>query len=221
MQASSSETASGWLTFFRDLVARGLSGVAMVTSDAHAGLVEAIGATLPNASWQRCRTHYAKNLLDVTPKSSQGWVKALLHSVYDQPDADAVRAQFDRILDGLSQKLPTVAEHLEDAREDVLAFTAYPKVVWKQVWSNNPNERLNREIRRRTDVVGIFPNRDSVIRLVGAVLAEQHDEWAEQRRYLGVDALAAAQAILTARTTESSKEDTTSLEPAIAGELTE
>jgi len=195
IQASSSETASGWLTFFRDLVARGLSGVAMVTSDAHAGLVEAIGATLPNASWQRCRTHYAKNLLDVTPKSSQPWVKTLLHSVYDQPDAPAVRAQFDRVIDALAEKLPGVAEHLEAAREDVLAFTAYPKVVWKQTWSNNPNERLNREIRRRTDVVGIFPNRESIIRLVGAVLAEQHDEWAEQRRYLGVDALAAAQAV--------------------------
>jgi len=219
LQASSSETASGWLVFFRDLVARGLSGVAMVTSDAHAGLVEAIGATLPNASWQRCRTHYCKNLLDVTPKSSQPWVKALLHSVYDQPDAAAVHAQFDRVIDALAEKLPAVAEHLESAREDVLAFTAFPKSIWRQTWSNNPNERLNREIRRRTDVVGIFPNRDAVIRLVGAVLAEQHDEWAEQRRYLGVEALAAAQAVLTART-EQPKEDTTSIEPAVAGELT-
>lgn len=220
LQASSSESGSGWLAFFRDLVARGLTGVAMVTSDAHAGLVDAIGATLPNASWQRCRTHYAKNLCDATPKTQWGWVKALLHSVYDQPDAEAVRAQFDRVIDALAEKLPTVAEHLETAREDVLAFTAFPKVVWKQVWSNNPNERLNREIRRRTDVVGIFPNRGSSIRLIGAVLAEQHDEWAEQRRYLGIDALAAAQAVLTARATEQPKEDTTSIEPAIAGKLT-
>lgn len=220
IQASSSETASGWLTFFRDLVARGLSGVAMVTSDAHAGLVEAIGATLPNASWQRCRTHYAKNLLDVTPKSSQPWVKTLLHSVYDQPDAPAVRAQFDRVIDALAEKLPAVAEHLEAAREDVLAFTAYPKVVWKQTWSNNPNERLNREIRRRTDVVGIFPNRESIIRLVGAVLAEQHDEWAEQRRYLGIDALAAAQAVLAARITHAQQLEETPEQTTIAGELT-
>lgn len=218
VQASSAETASGWLTFFRDLVARGLSGVAMVTSDAHAGLVDAIGATLPNASWQRCRTHYAKNLSDITPKTQWGWVKALLHSVYDQPDADAVHAQFDRVLQGLAEKLPAVAEHLENARADVLAFTAFPKAVWRQIWSNNPNERLNREIRRRTDVVGIFPGRDAIIRLVGAVLAEQHDEWAEQRRYLGVEALAVAQAVLTARTTDA-KEDTTVIEPAIAGEL--
>ncbi|GAB3493553.1 hypothetical protein GCM10027572_21080 [Flexivirga lutea] len=152
--------------------------------------------TLPNASWQRCRTHYAANLMSATPKSSWPWVKTLLHSIYDQPDADAVHAQFDRALDALGEKLPAVAEHLESARADLLAFAAFPKAVWRQVWSNNPNERLNREIRRRTDVVGIFPDRGAIIRLVGAVLAEQHDEWAEQRRYLGVDALAQAQAVL-------------------------
>jgi putative transposase len=190
IQVTTGETGAGWLTFFRDLVARGLSGVALVTSDAHAGLVEAIAATLPGASWQRCRTHYAANLMSVTPKSSWPWVKALLHSVYDQPDADTVHAQFDRMLDALADKLPAVAEHLEAAREQILAFTAFPPELWRQIWSNNPNERLNREIRRRTDVVGIFPDRTSIIRLVGAVLAEQHDEWAEARRYLGLEALA-------------------------------
>jgi transposase-like protein len=128
----------------------------------------------------------------VTPKASWGWVKALLHSVYDQPDAASVHAQFDRIVDALADKLPKVAEHLEEARTDILAFTAYPKELWRQIWSNNPQERLNREIRRRTDVVGIFPNRDALIRLVGAVLAEQHDEWAEGRRYLGLDILSRA-----------------------------
>ena len=183
--------------------------MALVTSDAHAGLVEAIGATLPAASWQRCRTHYAANLMSVTPKSQWGWVKALLHSVYDQPDADAVNAQFDRVLEGLYEKLPAVAEHLELARADILAFTAFPKEIWRQIWSNNPNERLNREIRRRTDVVGIFPNREAVIRLVGAVLAEQHDEWAEQRRYLGLEALTNARAVLTARTTDDQPEEVT------------
>src|SRR3954447_13076438 len=125
-----------------------------------------------------------------TPKASWPWVRALLHSVYDQPDATSVHAQFDRVLDALVDKLPRVAEHLEAARADVLAFTAFPKEVWRQIWSNNPSERLNREIRRRTDVVGIFPDRDAVIRLVGAVLAEQHDEWAEGRRYLRLDVLA-------------------------------
>src|SRR5687767_11228101 len=190
LQVTSAEDGAGWLAFFRDLTARGLTGVALVTSDAHAGLVTAIGATLPGAAWQRCRTHYAANLMAVCPKSSWPWVRALLHSVYDQPDAASVHAQFDRVLDALGDKLPRVAEHLEAARADVLAFTAFPKEVWRQIWSNNPNERLNREIRRRTDVVGIFPDRDALIRLVGAVLAEQHDEWTEGRRYLGLDVLA-------------------------------
>src|SRR5215204_5074276 len=190
LQVTSAEDGAGWLAFFRDLTARGLTGVALVTSDAHAGLVAAIGATLPGASWQRCRTHYAANLMAACPKSSWPWVRALLHSVYDQPDAASVHAQFDRVLDALADKLPAVAEHLDTARADVLAFTAFPKEVWRQIWSNNPSERLNREIRRRTDVVGIFPDRAALIRLVGAVLAEQHDEWTEGRRYLGLDLLA-------------------------------
>ncbi|MEB0200713.1 IS256 family transposase [Cryobacterium sp. 5I3] len=189
LQITSAEDGAGWLGFFRDLTARGLTGVKLVTSDAHAGLVAAIGATLPGATWQRCRTHYAANLMSATPKSSWPWVKTLLHSVYDQPDKDAVHAQFDRVLNALEEKFPAVATHLETARADVLAFTGFPKEIWRQLWSNNPQERLNREIRRRTDVVGIFPDRGSLIRLVGAVLAEQHDEWIEGRRYLGLDVL--------------------------------
>ncbi len=127
--------------------------------------------------------------MNITPKSSWPWVRTLLHSVYDQPDAASVAAQYDRVLDALSDKLPAVAEHLDAARADVLAFSTFPKEIWRQLWSNNPQERLNREIRRRTDVVGIFPDRNSVIRLVGAVLAEQHDEWIEGRRYFGLDVL--------------------------------
>ena len=207
LQVTTAEDGAGWLGFFRDLTARGLSGVKLVTSDAHAGLVAAIAATLPGACWQRCRTHYAANLMSATPKSSWGWVKALLHSVYDQPDAEAVHAQFDRVVDALTEKLPNVAGHLEHARTDILAFTAFPKEIWRQIWSNNPNERLNREIRRRTDVVGIFPDRGSIVRLVGAVLAEQHDEWAEGRRYLGLDVLAKSQAVDTH--TEEVTEDLT------------
>jgi putative transposase len=207
VQVTTAEDGAGWLGFFRDLVARGLTGVKLVTSDAHAGLTAAISATLPGASWQRCRTHYAANLMSVTPKSSWGWVKALLHSIYDQPDAEAVHAQFDRVVDALAEKLPAVAEHLEHARADILAFTVFPKEIWRQIWSNNPNERLNREIRRRTDVVGIFPDRPSIIRLVGAVLAEQHDEWAEGRRYLGLDVLTRSQAIDTIVAEEVSEPD--------------
>ena len=186
------EDGAGWLAFFRDLVARGLTGVKLVTSDAHPGLVAAIGATLPGTGWQRCRTHFSANLMSQTPKHAWGAVKALLHSVYDQPDAKAVHAQFDRVVADLAVKLPAVADYLDEARGDILTFTGFPRPVWRQIWSNNPNERLNREIRRRTDVVGIFPDRDSAIRLIGAVLAEQHDEWAESRRYIGLVVLAKA-----------------------------
>ncbi len=190
LRVATSETGPAWNEFFADLTARGLTGVRLVTSDAHAGLVEAIAANLPGAAWQRCRTHYAANLMSVTPKSMWPAVKAMLHSVYDQPDSDAVQAQFERLLDYVEAKLPDVHAHLDAARADILAFTAFPKDVWTQIWSNNPAERLNREIRRRTDSVGIFPNRAAIVRLVGAVLAEQTDEWAEGRRYLGLEVLA-------------------------------
>jgi len=192
VKVATSETKEAWNAFLADLVARGLSGVRLVTSDAHGGLVEAIAANLPGAAWQRCRTHYAANLMSVCPKSAWPGVKAMLHSVYDQPDADAVHAQFDKLLDTVTGPLPAVAAHLDAARADLLAFTTFPKQIWRQIWSNNPNERLNKEIRRRTDVVGIFPDRDAITRLVGAVLAEQHDEWAEGRRYLSLDVLSRA-----------------------------
>ena len=184
------EDRAGWLAFLRGLVARGLSGVSLVISDAHPGLVDAIGAALPGACWQRCRTHYARNLSSQVPKTAQPWVLTLLRTVFDQPDPEEVRAQFDRVVDTLEAKFPRAAAHLADAGDDLLAFTGFPREAWRQIWSNNPQERLNKEIRRRTDVVGIFPDRDSVIRLVGAVLLEQTDEWAEQRRYLGVEVLA-------------------------------
>ncbi len=142
-----------------------------------------------------------------TPKNSWPWVRALLHSVYDQPDADSVHAQYDRVIDALSAKLPRVADHLDAARADLLAFTAFPKQIWRQIWSNNLQERLNKDIRRRTDVVGIFPDRTALIRLVGAVLAEQHDEWIEGRRYLGLDVLARSRGDHTT-TTEPQQEVT-------------
>ena len=127
--------------------------------------------------------------MPITPTSSRPWVRTLVHSVFDQPDAESVVAQYDRVLDALTDKLPKVAEHLDAVSTDLLAFTAFPKQIWRQIWSNNPQERLNRELRRRTDVVGIFPDRTAIIRLVGAVLAEQHDEWIEGRRYFGLDIL--------------------------------
>ncbi|WP_193106678.1 IS256 family transposase [Brachybacterium sp. FME24] len=212
MRVATSETGAAWSSFFADLVARGLGGVRLVTSDAHAGLVEAIAAHLPGASWQRCRTHYAANLMSICPKSMWPAVKAMLHSVYDQPEAAAVTAQFERLLDYVGEKLPAVAEHLDAARADVLAFTGFPKDVWVQIWSNNPAERLNREIRRRTDSVGIFPSREAIVRLVGAVLAEQTDEWAEGRRYLGLDVLARCRLTITTNPVE---EVTTEALPAL------
>ncbi len=190
LDVTSAEDGAGWLGFFRSLTARGLTGVQLVTSDAHRGLVDAVGATLPGASWQRCRTHYLRDLLTQVPKAQSRWVATMVRTVFDQPDSDEVHAQFDRVVTALETKLPKAAEHLGDAREQLLAFTGFPRECWTQIWSNNPQERLNREIRRRTDVVGIFPDRLAVVRLVGAVLAEQNDEWIEQRRYLGLEVLA-------------------------------
>ncbi len=191
VDVTSSEDGAGWLAFLRGLVARGLSGVALVTSDDHAGLVSAIAAVLPGAAWQRCRTHYHRNLLTQVPKSAQPWVSTLVRTIFEQPDAASVRAQHAQVVQALEAKLPQAAAHLDEARDDILAFTAFPREVWRQIWSNNPQERLNKEIRRRTDVVGIFPNREAIIRLVGAVLAEQDDEWTESRRYMGPEILAA------------------------------
>jgi putative transposase len=191
IDVASSEDGAGWLAFLRGLVARGLSGVQMVTSDCHQGLRDAIASVLPGAAWQRCRTHYHRNLLTRVPKSAQPWVSTLVRTIFEQPDAASVRSQHAQVVTALEAKFPRAAAHLDDARDDILAFTAFPREVWRQIWSNNPQERLNKEIRRRTDVVGIFPGRDAIIRLVGAVLAEQNDEWTEARRYMGPEILAA------------------------------
>ena len=191
LDVASSEDGAGWLAFLRGLAARGLSGVQLVTSDCHHGLRDAIAAVLPGASWQRCRAHYSRNLATRVPKSAQPWVSTLVRTIFEQPDAASVRAQHAQVVTALEAKFPAAAEHLGDARDDILAFTAFPREVWRQVWSNNPQERLNKEVRRRTDVVGIFPGRDAIIRLVGAVLAEQNDEWTEARRYMGLEILAA------------------------------
>ena len=186
------EDGAAWLAFLRSLVARGLSGVKLVSSDAHPGLVEAIAATLPGAAWQRCRTHFMRNLLTRVPKSAQSLVATMVRTIFAQPDAETVHEQQRRIGAQLETRFPEAAALLEEAAADLLAFTAFPKEHWRQIWSNNSLERLNKEIRRRTDVVGIFPDRGAVIRLVGAVLAEQHDEWVVARRYMSAESIAKA-----------------------------
>jgi putative transposase len=188
-----SEDGAGWLAFLRSLVARGLAGVQLVTSDAHPGLVDAIAATLPGASWQRCRTHAMRNLLTKVPKGAQSFVATMVRTIFAQPDAQTVHEQHRRIVDQLEQRFPDAATLLAEAAPDLLAFTAFPKEHWRQIWSNNSLERLNKEIRRRTDVVGIFPDRAAIVRLVGAVLAEQNDEWAvASRRYMSAESIAKA-----------------------------
>ena len=196
LEVASQEDGAGWLSFLRSLTARGLAGVRLVVSDAHRGLVDAIAAALPGASWQRCRTHYLRNLLTKVPKSAQPWVATMVRTIFDQPDAASVRDQYDRVVETIDGRFPDAATHLDEAREDLLAFSPFPHEIWRQIWSNNPQERLNKEIRRRTDVVGIFPNRAAIIRLVGAVLAEQTDEWTEQRRYMGIEILTKARLTL-------------------------
>lgn len=199
-----SEDGAGWLAFLRSLVSRGLSGVQLATSDAHEGLKGAIAATLPGSSWQRCRTHFMVNLLGKVPKAAQQPVATLVRSIFAQPDADSTHNQFDQVLEHLETRFPDAAELLANAREELLAFTVFPKAVWRQIWSNNPLERLNKEVRRRTDVVGIFPNRAALIRLVGALLAEQNDEWAIARRYMSLEVITEA---LTPKPIEQLQED--------------
>ena len=186
------EDGAGWTAFLRSLVARGLSGVALVVSDDHKGLKAAIEAVLVGATWQRCRTHFARNLLTRVPKASQGMVATLVRTIFEQPDHDSVWAQHARVVDQLAGRFPEAAMMLAGAAEDLLAFSTFPPEHWSAIRSNNPQERLNKEIRRRTDVVGIFPNRSAVVRLVGAVLSEQNDEWAVAIRYMGSESLAKA-----------------------------
>jgi putative transposase len=184
------ETGASWTAFLHGLVARGLTGVKLVVSDAHQGLKGAIAAVLPGASWQRCRTHFMRNVLSKVPKSMHGAVGALVRSTFAQPDEVNVKAQYRRVIEQLDERFPKVAEMLEEAEGDLLSFASFPKEHWKQLWSNNPSERLNKEVRRRTDVVGIFPDRSAVVRLVGAVLCEQNDEWSEmQRRYMSLESM--------------------------------
>jgi putative transposase len=183
------EDRTFWLSFLRSLVARGLHGVRLVISDAHEGLKGALSAALAMATWQRCRVHFMRNVLSQIPKAAQSVVGAAVRSIFVQPDQEAAREQLRRVADGLQDKYPKVAALLDDAAEDVLAYMAFPSEHRRQIHSTNTLERLNFEIKRRTDVVGIFPNRAAVIRLVGAVLAEQNDEWLTGRRYFSQESM--------------------------------
>jgi putative transposase len=184
------EDTASWTEFLRGLVARGLGGVELVVSDAHGGIKAAIAAVLGEASWQRCRTHFMANLASRVSRGDWPMMATLVRSIFEQPDRDATWAQLGEVIDKLTTAgFVDQAVYILDAADDILAFTAFPAEHWPKIRSNNPQERLNKEIRRRTDVVGIFPNRRSVIRLVGAVLAEQTDEWAIAKRYMSVESL--------------------------------
>lgn len=186
-----SESEESWLSFLRELIERGLSGVRLVISDAHQGLRNAIEQTLAGASWQRCCVHFMRNVHGKVHKTQQGVVTAAVRTIFAQPDKTAAKEQLRRVADTLEAKHPQVAAMLEEAEEDILAYMAFPEAHWRQIRSTNLLERLNREIARRADVVGIFPNRNAVMRLIGMVLVEQHDEWQVGRRYLGLESLAA------------------------------
>jgi putative transposase len=184
------ESTPAWTAFLRSLVARGLTGVELVISDAHGGIKAAIAAVLGGASWQRCRTHFRANLATRVPKSNWPMIATLVRSIFEQPDCDTTWAQLGDVVSRLTEAgFVAIAEELLEAADDILAFSAFPVERWPQIRSNNPQERLNKEIRRRTDVVGIFPNRAAIVRLVGALLAEQTDEWAVARRYVSAEAL--------------------------------
>lgn len=178
------ESQPFWTTFLRSLKARGLDGVKLVISDAHTGMIAAIETVFHGTSWQRCRVHFMRNVLAAVPKRSGEMVASVIRTIFAQPDKRHVRSQFDEVVTMLTRSHPGVAEMLETAREDLLAFAAFPRTHWRQIWSTNPLERVNKEIKRRTDVVGTFPNPAALLRLAGHVLIEQHDEWdGAERRY--------------------------------------
>jgi putative transposase len=186
-----SEDGAFWTSFLRSLVGRGLSRVRLVTSDSHRGLKGAIEAVLQGASWQRCRVHFMRNALSLVPKAAQQMVGATIRTVFAQPDALSAHQQWRKVSDGFRHRFPKLAELMDEAEEDVLAYAAFPQEHWQKIWSNNPLERLNKEVKRRTNVVGIFPNEAAVIRLVGSILGEQHDEWqVAPRRYFSAGSLA-------------------------------
>ncbi|MFW0793172.1 IS256 family transposase [Gordonia sp. CPCC 205515] len=179
-----SESFEFWREFLAGLKARGLSGVQLVTSDAHAGLKAAVAQQFTNSSWQRCRVHFMRNLHGVVSAKQQPVVTAAIKTIFAHTEPEDVLAQWDHVAESLAEAFPKVAAMMVEAKADVLAFTAFPKAHWQKIWSNNPIERLNKEIKRRADVVEIFPNPAAFLRLATAVVIEAHDEWQVTRRYM-------------------------------------
>jgi len=193
--AAGNDEGSAWPAFIRGLVERGLHGVRLVISDDHGGLVKAVNEQLLGSGWQRCRVHFTRNAQDLVPRSARSMVASAIRSVFEQPDGASAREQLDRVIDGMTRPYPKVAELLTEAEPDLLSHFAFPETHRSRIRSTNPLERLNKEIKRRTAVVGIFPNRASVIRLVGMVLAEQDDEWQDGRRYFRPETMTAIDAV--------------------------
>jgi transposase-like protein len=191
LDVGDSEDEVFWRAFLVDLKKRGLGGVRLVISDQHAGLVAALKRSFQGAAHQRCRVHFARNLLALVPKSHTDMVAAVFRTIFAQPDAATVAATWDEVRDQLARSFPKIGPLMDEAKAEVLAFTAFPRAHWSKIWSTNPLERVNKEIKRRARVVGIFPNDAAVIRLVGAVLADMHDEWQSgDRRYLSEGSMA-------------------------------
>jgi putative transposase len=186
-----SETETFWTEFLRDLRDRGLHGVQLVISDAHSGLIKAIDTVLQGSAWQRCRVHFMRNALAKVNKGNAEMIAATIRTIFAAPGPKEVRAQVDLVADMLAEQFPAVAELLRDAKADLTAFADFPLAHWRKIWSTNPLERLNREVKRRSDVVGIFPNPAALLRLSACVLIEAHDEWQDQdRRYLSEESMA-------------------------------
>ncbi len=186
-----SETEVFWTEFLRDLRDRGLGGVQLVISDSHRGLTNAVGTVLQGAAWQRCRVHFMRNALAKVTKGHAELVAATIRTIFAQPTADLARAHVDTVAKTLQGEFPAVADLLRDAKEDLTAYADFPHAHWRKLWSTNPIERLNREVKRRTDVVGIFPNTAALLRLSACVLIEAHDEWQDgDRRYLSEESMA-------------------------------
>ena len=190
MDIGASEAETFWTSFLRKLTLRGLRGVKLVISDAHLGIKAAVSKVM-NATWQRCRVHFMRNALAHATRSGKRMISAFIGTAFAQEDAKSVKAEWRRVADQLRPKVKKLADLLDEAEEDVLAYTTFPKDHWTKIYSNNPIERLNGEIKRRTNVVGIFPNEAAIFRLVGAILLEQNDEWAVQRaRYMTLETIA-------------------------------